>query len=204
MLDHHLAKVRLQQLTDVIFAMSLILMMSNIEVPKFGGSDDIDKLSDILLANVSDIGIYLITFIIIAILWVKNVEMFSVVKQMNKVFIWLQLISLSFIMLLPITNLFVTVDDKNQLVLIIYSLNLLVIGLTTWLSWRNIYQVTLTDDNVDDNLKKQVLARYNEAITEPVVAAISIPAAIISVLYWELTFTLVPIAFVLRKKFLSR
>jgi uncharacterized membrane protein len=210
MLDNQLAKKRLQQLTDVIFAMSLVLMMSNVEVPKFSADGDINELTSIILDNLLDIGIYLFTFIIIAIHWLKNIEMFSVVKEINKYFIWLQLILLAFIMLLPLTNLFVTVDDKNQLVLIVYSTNLLFIGVTTWLSWRNIVKTSYSDithhDKKSDKyiLEQKVHARYRESLTEPTVALLSIPAAIFSVVWWELTFTLVPIVFMFRETFFKK
>lgn len=206
MLNNELIKQRLGQLTDAIFAMSLIIMMSNIDVPKFGGEDDIKVLSQVVTENLADIGIYLLTFIIIAIHWVKNLEIFSAVKCVSKIFIWQQLIFLCFIMLLPVTNLFVTVDDKNQLVLIVYSANLMVLGLMTWLSWRTVFIQRQNSPSEDDEiaLNKEIETRFKEAKTEPIVAALSIPAAIVSVVYWEAVFLLVPIAFMLREKFTKK
>lgn len=113
-------------------------------------------------------------------------------------------------MLLPVTNLFVTVGDKNQLVLIVYSANLMVLGLMTWMSWRSVFievtQQTLPENTTDDDiaLREEILARYKESKTEPIVAALSIPAALVSVVYWEAVFLLVPIAFMLREKFATK
>ena len=87
MLDYELVKQRLGQLTDAIFAMSLIIVMSNIDVPKFGGEDDIKVLSQVIKENLADIGIYLLTFVIIVIHWFKNLKIFSVVKHVSKSFI---------------------------------------------------------------------------------------------------------------------
>lgn len=202
MIDNDLAKVRLHNLSDAIFALTLVMMISNIEVPALNSDADISDFTQIIVSNMTNFGIFLLTFVVIAIYWIKHLELFSAIKEVNKSLIWYQLIFMAFMLLLPITNLFVTLDSSNQIVLIVYSINLLAIGLMAWLSWRHL---TLNPNQRFESIDQKTSSDIaQDSLVEPVVAALSIPAALISVVYWELCFILVPMAFALRKKYFKK
>lgn len=202
MIDNDLAKVRLHNLSDAIFALTLVMMISNIEVPALNSDADISDFTQIIVSNMTNFGIFLLTFVVIAIYWIKHLELFSAIKEVNKSLIWYQLIFMAFMLLLPITNLFVTLDSSNQIVLIVYSINLLAIGLMAWLSWRHLtLNPSQRYESIDQKTSSEIA---QDSLVEPVVAALSIPAALISVVYWELCFILVPMAFALRKKYFKK
>lgn len=204
MLDVHLAKRRIQQLSDAIFALTLIIMISNIEVPTLSSGADLSDFKELFFSNLNGMGMFLITFVIIAIYWIKHVELFSVIVAIDKTLLWYQLLFLAFLLLVPITNAFTTIDSSNkivfnEIVLIVYSINLLAIGLVSWLSWRHL--VKNPECRADTFSEKDCRQQTADALVEPLVAIISIPASFLSLFWWQMSFLLLPIAFGFRKKY---
>ncbi|GLP97601.1 TMEM175 family protein [Paraferrimonas sedimenticola] len=193
MLDPVLAKNRLQRLADTVFALSLILLISNVELPAITTTASASELQDILIDNLPEIGVYLLTFTVIAANWVKHVELFSVIKKLDRTLMMQQLWLLAFLMLVPVTNQFISVDDSQTLILVVYSVNLLAVGVMLWLGWRRLaaHEELLIEGLSMDKLR----ARSADSLSEPLVAALSIAAAFHSSLAWELSFLLVPILF---------
>ncbi|NKF52110.1 DUF1211 domain-containing protein [Shewanella sp. WXL01] len=193
MLDPQLAKMRLQRLADNVFALSLILLISNVELPAISSEPSASEINALLMANLPEMGVYLLTFAVIAANWVKHVELFSVMKHVDRSLMMQQLWLLAFLMLIPVTNQFINVDDSQTLILVVYSLNLLAVGVMLWLGWRRLANhPELRIEGLDiDKLQ----ARSKDTLSEPLVAALSIVAALHSSLAWELTFVLIPILF---------
>ena len=65
---------RLWNMTDLIFALGMTLMVLTIELPRIGEEMSDKQVTSELFKQLENMFIYLITFIIMAIYWVKNVD----------------------------------------------------------------------------------------------------------------------------------
>ena len=92
---------RLRFLADIIFATAMTLMILNIEIPGAGEITDTKELATFLFKQLNSMWVFFISFIIIAVYWMKHLEHFSATLIVNQTFIWFQLLFLVSIMLIP-------------------------------------------------------------------------------------------------------
>ena len=68
---------RLRFLADIIFATAMTLMILNIEIPGAGEITDTKELATFLFKQLNSMWVFFISFIIIAVYWMKYLEHFS-------------------------------------------------------------------------------------------------------------------------------
>lgn len=193
---------RLRLMADLIFASAMTIMILNIEIPPFGHITDTVELAAFLLKQLSSMWVFFIAFMIIAVYWLKHLEHFSAIPIVNQNFIWLQLLFLSCIMLIPFWNTYIELFPENIAIRVFLSANMILIGLFSYLSLN--YAASPKNRLLhSDVTEKMVTESKRQILTEPIIAAVAAGLAFINVLYWDLAFVLVPLAFFARKKLTS-
>lgn len=192
---------RIQILTDVIFASSMTIMALTIELPT-GEILDERGLVDYLRGQLPSFAIYGVTFLLIAVYWLKHLEHFSYYRRTNQTHLWLQLLFLLFLVLIPFTNAVSTAFPDRPPVQLLYSLNMLAVGLFSFFAWT---YATADHRLVDPALDADLIASVRaEALTEPAMAVASMVVLFVDPVLWELPFLLVPLAFMVRKRLRRR
>jgi uncharacterized membrane protein len=193
---------RLRFLADIIFASAMTLMILNIEIPEFGHITDTAELATFLLRQLNSMWYFFISFIIIAIYWMKHLEHFSAIPIINSTFIWFQLLFLGFIMLIPFWNTYIEHFPDNVAIRVFLSANMVLVGAFSFLSLNYAGKPKhrlLHSDVTDDILK----VAKRQALTEPAIAILAAGLAFINVVLWDIAFILVPLAFMARKKLVT-
>ena len=190
---------RLKFLCDIVFATAMTIMILNINIPDFGHITSTGALTKFLINELNNMLGFFISFIVIAVYWLKHLEHFSCVKIVDQNFIWLQLLFLSFIMLIPFWNTYMDRFPDNIAIKVLLSFNMVLIGLFSFLSLN--YASNPTHQLIPDAISKELLSNTHlQILTEPLIAILAAGLVYLNPILWDISFILVPVLFMLRKK----
>jgi uncharacterized membrane protein len=182
--------VRMQLISDIIYAMSMLFLIFNIPLPGPEVTDSymtaLFYFQDVLSEMVAGI----ITFVLIAVYWMKNVQHFLYYDRMTVPFAWLHILHLAFVATLPMTNKMTIVLDEISGALVLYSINICLVGVFSFFAFRYAVKKKLTIPGVEEEELRKV---QSQALIEPTVAIIAIPAALLSPFAWDAVFISVPL-----------
>ena len=180
---------RLKRLSDGIFMLAMTLMVLQFDLPNVESELSSQEIKEFLIAQLPALYIYLGTFILIAFYWFSNLQQFTHYKKTDTIHLWLNLLSLMFVVLIPYTNDLINIYSLNNYVQIFYSLNLLLVGLFSSLSW---WYASRSNRLIDSTLEKKESVKIGiESLIEPFVSLFSIFVSLINPSYWEWSFLLI-------------
>lgn len=186
---------RLQRLADGIFMLAMTLMVLQFDLPNLEQPLSTTQLTQFLLAQLSPLYIYLGTFILIAFYWLSHLEQFKYYQKTNTIHLWLNLLSLMFVVLVPYANDLSNLDGNNVPIQIFYSLDLFFVGLFSYLSW---WYASSDYRLIDDQLEQKSIAYIGlESLIEPFICLVSIVVSLLNPAYWEASFFLIIPAYLL-------
>jgi len=189
---------RVQILADVIFAGSMTIMVLGIDIPDPSSVTSDGELAAFLGDQARAFGVYAITFILIAVYWLKHLEHFSYLRRTDFKYLWLQLFYLMFLVALPFTSHFPMLFPGSVAAHVFYSSNIFCMGVFSYFSWRYATnQRRLVDSTLDAGLVRNV---GHEAMMEPAIAIAAIGAAFVSTVAAEALFLVIPLAFAYQKR----
>lgn len=189
---------RLNRMSDLIFASAMTILILLLKFPSEDQLKSYESFELYLDESLPRLYLFLVTFLVVAIYWVKDVGQFKHIISTNGTHTWLQLGSLVFLVLLPWTNALLEIKPDNINVRIIYCLDIFLIGFFSSLAW---YYASKNHRLVTSKIEKKLINHILEVnLTEPAVALIAIAAAIFFPNLFSLTFILIPLLYVLQKK----
>ena len=184
---------RVQLLTDALFALSMMIILLQIDYPDPEVVVTKAQISAFLDAQLPAVEIYAITFILIAIYWVKHMEQFGYIREIDYRLLWLQLGFLLFLVLLPVMNAYAVLYPLNLAVFINYCAVLVGMGIFSAGSWRYASNGgRLLNEGVDP---KVVHDFWVDALIEPAAAAAAIAVAFWSVEAGQAALLVIPLTF---------
>lgn len=190
---------RLRLLADIIFGSALTLMVLNIELPNFGHITDTSELAVFLGKQLNNMWVFFISFLVIAVYWMKHLEHFSTIHIVNQTFMWFQLLFLASIMLMPFWNTYIAFFPENVAIRVFLSANMVLVGIFSFLSVN--YAANPKHRLIHDTVEEKTIREAKKQIlTEPAIAILAAGIAFIHVDLWDIAFILVPLLFMARKK----
>jgi uncharacterized membrane protein len=188
---------RVQLLTDALFALSMMIILLQVDYPDPEVVVTNAQISAFLDAQLPAVEIYAITFILIAIYWVKHMEQFGFIREIDYRLLWLQLGFLLFLVLLPVMNAYAVLYPLNRTVFINYCGVLLGMGAFSAASWR---YATKHGRLLNEGVDAQVVRDFwIDALIEPATAAAAIAVALWSVEAGQAALLVIPVAFAARR-----
>ena len=188
---------RVQLLTDALFALSMMILLTQVDYPDPDVVTTDQAIQAFLFDQLPAIEVYAITFILIAIYWVKHMEHFSYIREVDYRLLWLQLGFLLFLVLLPVTNAYAVLYPLNRPVFVGYCSVLIGMGFFSAASWRYATKGSrLLTRGVDPTVVRN---HWLDALIEPMTAVIAIVIAIWSVDAGQWALLVIPIAFGARR-----
>lgn len=146
-----LGKGRLETLCDAVFAIVMTLMILSLVVPEGISDTSVDSvLPQKLMELLPRFENYFISFIVLGIYWVMHQIQFKYINSADRTLIWINIVFLVFVALIPFVTAVMMSYPDHKLPLIIYCLNLFIIGITVYVHW--IYATAncrLTDKDLD-------------------------------------------------------
>jgi uncharacterized membrane protein len=181
---------RIQLLSDIIYAMAMLFLIFNIPLPGPEVTESYTAALFYFQDVLPEMAAGIITFVLIAVYWMKNVEHFLYYDRMTVPFAWLHILHLAFVATLPMTNKMTFVLDEIPGALVLYSINIGLVGVFSFFAFRYAVKKKLIIPGVEEKEIRKVLSH---ALIEPVVAIIAIPAALFSPLAWDAVFIVIPL-----------
>ncbi|WP_321507273.1 TMEM175 family protein [uncultured Methanoregula sp.] len=131
-----LNKVRLEALSDCIFAFAMTLLVISLSVPDTATLVPTNAYALQVLVNLySGFVHYALAFLILGAFWLSQHIQFHSVRAPDRIFTWINLVTLMFVALLPFSASFSGAFAGVPVGAMVFELNLLVIGLGMSLQW---------------------------------------------------------------------
>ena len=123
-------KNRLEAFSDGVFAIVITLLVLDIKIPHV----DYSNLYSSLISLLPTIGVYVLSFVLIGMYWVFHHQAFTLIKEVDGVLLWLNIIFLLFISFLPFPTSLMGAYPFRFIPVVIYGSNLLLANLIGYLS----------------------------------------------------------------------
>jgi len=122
---------RLTAISDGIFAVALTLLILDVKPPDVAAS----RLGGALLATAPRLGIFALSFAVVAYYWVVHHLMFVYLRTADRGLLWGNLLFLFTIVVLPFSAAVLGRYPLAAPALVLYGLNLACCSAALWLSW---------------------------------------------------------------------
>ncbi|MCG8308061.1 MAG: DUF1211 domain-containing protein [Cytophagales bacterium] len=188
---------RMRFIIDMVFVSAMTILIITFQIPEAVGNASEKEFLKVLFSQGSNLATFVISFLVIAVYWVKNLEYFGVIEKIDKTFVWMQLLYLIFIMLLPVANLLFMLFPEGAGPRMLFSVLMILSGLIAYGGMYYAHRKNLLKKEFDfDYIKKFT----KQLLSEPVIAAIAMGAAYINPYFWDAAFVLIPMVMVVSKK----
>jgi uncharacterized membrane protein len=131
---------RILALSDGVFAIALTLLVLNIEVPEIPGDPVAEELPGELLDLWPKFLSYLLSFVVIIFYWIAHHSIFGLIKDHDRVLVWLNSLFLLCVAFLPFPTALLGEYGDQQLVVAIYAGSLAIMRLLLSLVWWYVSQ----------------------------------------------------------------
>ncbi len=188
-------KNRIETLTDGVFAIAMTLLVTGLDIPKLNGIAISGNVDTIHLNLFPDFIHYIIAFALLASFWWASHLRSHYLPSIDSKMIFLTITTLLFVGLIPFSTNLAGDFPLNTHAVIIFELNLFIIGILSVLQWNQILTDTKRFDSDTDI--RVLLMNRDESYIFPVLSALAILLAIVSIPLGIMIYLIVPVYLVL-------
>ena len=188
---------RLEMFSDGVIAIAITLLVLQINVPDSAPGDLFDDLVDQWPSYIA----YVLSFVVIGIMWVSHHSMFERIKQVDRGLLFLNLGLLLGIAYLPYPTALLAEyvregGANSHIAAAIYSSVMALIGVAFTLMWHHLYR---HPELLSDGIGKDVVMRsMRKSMVGPIVYSLSVGLAFISATACFVVYGLVALYFAAR------
>ncbi|PKL69579.1 MAG: hypothetical protein CVV30_08480 [Methanomicrobiales archaeon HGW-Methanomicrobiales-1] len=195
---HRISKGRLETMVDTIFAFAMTLLVLGIAMPQLSASQAPTELPAYLEKLLPQFVLFIIAFLVLALFWIEHHRQFHYLRIVDPSVLRYNIAILIFIVLIPFTSDVSGTYDGVLIAVLLFHVNILVIGGLFLGHWLHICQC----DNLCD--RKSVAGeggyRFWILAAIPGVAGLGIVIALFSPPYSLLIYLLVPVIIAISRK----
>ncbi len=152
---------RIETLADGVFAIVLTLLAFDLDL-RVPGQEQVSQLGLLgaLLNLAPNFIAYLVTFIILGVLWVGHHNQFFYVKRADRTLLWINLLFMMCVALLPFSAGLLSRYGQDRISVIVYNINLILAGLVLfWHWWYATRDSHLLSHPIDEQVRRTVNRR---------------------------------------------
>ena len=175
---------RIEALTDGIFAIAMTLLVLTLDIPE-AKTELIQtvELHRMLIGQMHKFFNYALSFLLLAIFWVKHHQQFHFIKRTNRKHLWINIVTLMFIALIPFSTSLVGDYNDDMVAEFFFASNLFIIGMLFLWNW--VY-ATKGHRLVDRSLDPQRIALWKKR--GAVIPLVSLLAMVLSLTNPQFSF----------------
>ncbi len=189
--------VRLATLTDVVYAVGLVLVIQWLPMPEESHSGGVVWLMDLFAEYTTNIVAVLIGLVFVILYWIRSNTLLSALDCTDGVHTGLSIASVFFLLLLLYivrVSAEVAAPSRRAGESVAVALIGIAAGLAWW--WARRKKLVREGSTYEERVGVQL-----EAFSEPVAALISLPFAFVGELAWNLSWlVIIPVTAVLRRR----
>jgi uncharacterized membrane protein len=122
---------RIEALTDGVFAIAMTVIVLSLDLPRTGGS-----LAHRLWQLGPKLASYVLSFVMLGVLWIGHHYQLNHLRQTNRMLIWLNLAFLLAITFLPFGAAVLGSESQNPGAVVLYAGTILLAGVSLLAHWR--------------------------------------------------------------------
>ena len=188
---------RLEALGDGIFSVAMTILVIEISLPSVKGTSWKDFVQA-LKGSWNGLLCYMISFVVLGIMWFGHRMLFEYIGKTNRYFIFLGVLFYMVVCLVPFSTRFLANNTLEWYAILVYSVNLSLCNLTLFAQWKyGISREALLHREIPAEVKKEAAFLF---LLSPLVYSI---AAAISSFYPHVSiaiFILTPLVYLLPNK----
>ena len=127
---------RTKALADGIFSIAMTILVLELSIPFLGTVHSEGDLWIILLSIMPKLLVYFMSFITLGIFWTGHSLQYTFIEESDRHLNWLSIFFLMFVALIPFSTAFLTEYITFKLAIGIYWLNILILGIFTYVHWQ--------------------------------------------------------------------
>lgn len=182
--------IRLERLMDVVFALVIWRLFMLLPRPAVGGGE-YESVAAMLGANWEIFVVILLATLITIVYWLQNNELFGHLESTDSVHTGLAIFQLIFLLLFLYAIGSGLRFDASPDARVVESVAAMLLGALSYAAW---YYAMRKDTLVSKDVsRKKAEAIRQRNLAEPITAAITIPAAFLGPIYWELSWFVYPV-----------
>jgi uncharacterized membrane protein len=180
---------RIEALADAIFAFAMTLLVLTLALPD--ATQTKLSLSQLLADQWPKFFNYGLSFLLLAIFWIVHHQQFHLIRRTDRRHVWINIGILMFVALMPFSTDVVGDYEHETLAELLFSANLLILGLLFLLNW---WYACWNHRLVDHDLSREtIVSGIRRGCITPVVAAVSMVLSLF-IPRWGLTvYMLIPV-----------
>jgi uncharacterized membrane protein len=195
---NEISKSRIETLTDGVFAIVMTILVLEITVPQITHSEATNELSKQLLELWPVILSYGTSFIILGFFWIAHDYQFHYVKRANRTFLWITIFYLMFIAFVPFSTSLIGEYGDQQISVIIYAVNIIIIGFLEYIRWR---YATKDHHLVDSDLDPTFITKMSRTfLLGPIIYLIAVVISFASTQVSLVLFIATPLYFLVSSR----
>ena len=182
---------RIETLTDGIFAIAMTLLVLSLALPEAG--KEAIEMHSLLLGQIDKFFNYALSFILLAIFWIRHHQQFHFIKRTDGKHLWINIFFLMFVALMPFSTSLAGDYSREPLAEVFFGFNIFMLGMFLILNWS---YATNHHRLVDPNLDPQSIASGTKPrMVAPLVAVLAIGLAFVDPRISSLAYLLIPILY---------
>jgi uncharacterized membrane protein len=150
---------RIAALSDGIFAVAMTLLVLDLHTPAVDLIHGNGDLIAALAAIAPKLGVYVMSFLTLGIFWVGQQTQLNFLARANRELSWLHLLFLFFVTLMPFSTALIGAFIAERAALLVYWLNILLLGAALLGTWRYSLRAKLTKPDMPATMQKGVERR---------------------------------------------
>lgn len=144
---------RLAALSDGIFAVAMTLLVLDIHAPTISAIHNERELWRGLSEIVPRVVMYLMSFLTLGIFWTGQQTQLNQLSRADRHFSWIHIAFLAAVSLMPFSTGLLAAFITYRLALLIYWINIVLLGMVLYLSWRYAGWAGLIDSETSMEVK---------------------------------------------------
>jgi uncharacterized membrane protein len=166
-----MASGRLEALGDGIFSVAMTVLVIELIPPKVDGNS-LTNFIDALHDKWAGFLCYIISFIVLGIMWFGHRMMFEYINRTNRYFIYYGVLFYSVVCFVPFSTQFLAHNTLKWYALTVYGLNLSLCNITLFAQWSyGIHKPTLMEKELPEEVRKEAKKLF---LLSPIVYSIAI------------------------------
>ncbi len=189
---------RLEALTDGVFAISMTILVLSIEVPARNQISNQGDLLDHMFRQSYDFFSYLVSFLVIASVWVSSIKRMHTLKKIDYSHLWMSITSLFFVTMIPFTTSLMSDYAEYEFAEILFHGNILILQILSKVQWDHLLRNPhLVDEAISNNLDIDFLKKNSVFLI--VVPILGIVASIFTPLWSNMVYVLMLLKIIIRR-----
>ena len=192
-----MASGRLEALGDGIFSVAMTFLVIELALPVVKGNGWNDFL-DALKHSWDGFLCYMISFVVLGIMWFGHRMMFEYIGRTNRYFIFLGVLFYMIVCLVPFSTRFLAEDTMKWYAIFVYGVNLSLCNLTLYAQWvYGINRATLLERELPAEVKREAKILF---LISPVVYTIAIIFSFFIPIVSIIIFVFTPLLYLIPNK----